>query len=131
MATSLEEGDAIAFTAGKSSDIRRRRIRRMTYAWQKQVLEEECGQVGAPAEPGFPVDRERLLADCPFAGFSQLRDFLMTQALELEQRDVAFRRRQGPFVKLGVDGRAEALEHVSRFAAPALRLGAGLDELAV
>src|SRR5438105_3358590 len=129
MRTSLKRSDAIAFRGEKSSDIRRRGIGRMTYARQEEVLEEERREIGASRKTGLPVNRERLLADCPLACLAQVSDFLMPETLELEQRDVAFSRRQAPLVELGVDGYAQALEHVLRLAAPALRVSARLGQL--
>src|SRR5215472_13445413 len=103
-----------------SSGIRLRGIRWMTYAWQQEVFEEESGKVGAATEPGLPVDGEGLLTDGPLARVAQLCDLLMPKPLQLQQGDVAFGRREAPLLELTIDGRAEALEHILRLAAPAL-----------
>src|SRR5207247_1905873 len=131
MRTSLKREDAIAFAARMSSDIRRTRIRWMTYARQKEIFQEEGGQVGPPREAGFAVNGQCLLADGALARLTEFGDFFVPQAFELEQRDVALGGCEPPFVELPVDGGAQAFEDVLGFAAPPLRFGASLDELAV
>src|SRR5262245_46895832 len=103
----------------------------MTYARQQEVFQKECGEISPAAEPGLAINGEGLLTDRSLARGSKLGDLLMSQSLELQQRDIALGGRQTPLVELAVDGRAEPLQHVSSLATPALSLGPGLDQLTV
>src|SRR6266853_3846226 len=103
----------------------------MTYARQQEVFEEERGEVGPAAEAGLAVDREGLLANGALACLAQLGDFLVSQALELEEGDVALGGGQTPLVELPIDGDAESLEDILRLAAPSLRFGPRFDQLAI
>ena len=56
----------------------------MTYARQKEIFQEEGGQVGPPREAGFAVNGQCLLADGALARLTEFGDFFVPQAFELE-----------------------------------------------
>jgi hypothetical protein len=107
------------------------RIRQMTYAGQKEVFEEERGQIGPAVQARFSINGQRLLAHRAFARLAELGDGLVPQPLELEQRDLTFGRREPPFVELTIDGNAQAGQHVLRVLTPPPRLGPGLGQFEI
>lgn len=105
----------------------RRRVARIL-GWQRKVAQKKGRQCRTAAEPGPTIDSHSMLSDRPLAPGGPLGDLLVTQALEKEERHIAFSRCQTPVVELPIHGTTEVVEEFPSAGVPAVALRRPFNE---